>query len=273
MNEKINTNYQTEVADAFNKQSAVFDALYQRNAIVEYKRQRVRSHLEKYLPAQANILELNAGTGDDAIYFAEKGYDVHATDIASGMQKQLIIKSEQKNLTAKISTELCSFMQLEQLKHRGPYDAIFSNFAGLNCTPELRKVIQLLPPLLKRNGIATLVIMPPFCLWELALVLRRDFKTAFRRFNSAKGKRTQVEGLPFTCWYYTPSQVAAFGKDYFDVVSTEALCSVVPPSFFTHFPEKYPQLLSCLVQKEKRWCESWPWKNIGDYFIITLRKK
>ena len=36
--------------------------------------------------AAGSILELNAGTGTDAVWFAERGYRVHATDIAEGMQ-------------------------------------------------------------------------------------------------------------------------------------------------------------------------------------------
>ena len=45
-------------------------------------------------------------------------------------------------LADKVTSELCSFTELENLKDKGPYDLIFSNFAGLNCTGELEKVLR-----------------------------------------------------------------------------------------------------------------------------------
>src|SRR5215213_11852537 len=99
-------------AEAFSRQSGVFDAIYSGDAIIQYKRKRVRDHVEKLLPANSNILELNAGTGEDAVYFAGKGHHVHATDIAAGMQERLKEKVVQEGLSEFISTELCSFTEL-----------------------------------------------------------------------------------------------------------------------------------------------------------------
>ena len=54
---------------------------------------------------------------------------------------------------------------------KGPYDMIFSNFAGLNCTGELDKVLASFSSLLKPKGIVTLVLLPGFCLWEFLLII------------------------------------------------------------------------------------------------------
>src|SRR5437868_5738908 len=131
-----------KAAEAFNKQSAVFDEIYSPNLIIQYKRKRVRDHVEKLLSPASNVLELNAGTGEDAVYFASKGHHIHATDIAAEMQQQLIKKVNDAGLSKNVSTELCSFNNLSTLQNKGPFDLIFSNFAGLNCTGELDKVLQ-----------------------------------------------------------------------------------------------------------------------------------
>jgi ubiquinone/menaquinone biosynthesis C-methylase UbiE len=260
-------------AEAFNKQSSVFDAVYSPNLIIQYKRERVRRHVENFLRLNSNILELNAGTGEDAAYFASHGHHVHATDIADEMQKVLREKVFEQELGDKITTELCSFNNLESLQNKGPYDLIFSNFAGLNCTGELDKVLRSFSPLLKQNGLITLVVMPRFCLWEFLLFLRGNFKTAFRRFNSKKGVNAHIEGTYFTCWYYSPSFIEASLKNEFEVLTVEGLCTIVPPSYFENFPLKHPGLYSLLQKAENRIKSKWPWKNIGDYFIITMRKK
>ena len=258
---------------AFSKQSAIFDEIYSSNVIIQYKRQRVRDHLQQFLRPTCKILELNAGTGEDAVWFAKQGHTVHATDISKGMQEKLAAKIHQHKLEAQVTQELCSFTELTGVKNKGPYDLIFSNFAGLNCTGELDKVLQSFSPLLKHKGIVTLVILPEFCLWESLLFLKGDFKTAFRRFFSDKGVKAHIEGEYFTCWYYNPSYVIKNMKDTFDVLSVEGLCTLVPPSYLENFPTKRPSLFNWLKEKENKWKRKWPWKNIGDYYIISLRKK
>jgi ubiquinone/menaquinone biosynthesis C-methylase UbiE len=260
-------------ASAFNKQSAVFDELYSGNTIVQFKRQRVREHVRQFLSPGSRILELNAGTGEDAIYFAEQGHSIHATDISAGMQSRLAEKIKQHQLENKVTHEICSFTDLANLNQQGPYDLIFSNFAGLNCTGELDKVLRSFKPLLKDNGIVTLVLLPKFCLWETALALEGKFKTAFRRFLSGNGRKARVEGEYFLCWYYNPSYIKQILKPGFEVLSVEGLCIFVPPSYIENFAENHPETFKRLVTLENKWKTKWPWKSIGDYYIISFRKK
>jgi ubiquinone/menaquinone biosynthesis C-methylase UbiE len=260
-----------QAAEAFNKQAAVFDQLYAADTIIQYKRKRVREHIEKFLPPSSSILELNAGTGDDAIYFAGKGHTVHATDISTGMQQELEKKVSRSQLGHLVTNELCSFTELENLQQQGPYDHIFSNFAGLNCTDRLDKVLHSFSYLLKPGGFVTLVVLPKFCLWEFLLLFKGKFKTAFRRFSGSKGAKAHIEGEYFRCWYYNPSYIRRYLKASFKVIDLEGLCTLVPPSYMEHFAEKHPRLYNSLVRKENKWKRKWPWKLVGDYYIITLQ--
>jgi len=273
VNELSNKTNEQAVEKAFNKQSSVFDEIYSSNIIVQYKRQRVREHVQQWLSTQNKILELNAGTGEDAVWFAQQGHFIHATDISEGMQEKLAKKVIQNELESRISYELCSFTELKSLKNKGPYDLIFSNFAGLNCTSELDKVLYSFSPLLKPGGFVTLVILPKFCMWETMMFFRGKFKTAFRRFFSSKGVKAHIDGKYFTCWYYNPCYITRLLKDSFDVKSIEGLCTLVPPSYLENFPIKRPALYNWLKQKEDKWKNIWPWKSVGDYFIISLQKK
>jgi ubiquinone/menaquinone biosynthesis C-methylase UbiE len=202
MNEPVNHINEQQVALAFTGQSAIFDQLYATNGIVAYKRERVRQFLLKYLRPGSRILELNAGTGDDAIFLAKQGHHVHATDISTGMQARLKEKVLSQGMNAFVSQELCSFTSLERLTDKGPFDCIFSNFAGLNCTGDLQKVLASFDFLLKPGGIVVLVVLPRFCLWETLLMFRGKFKTASRRFFSSGGRTAKIDGAFFNCWYY-----------------------------------------------------------------------
>ncbi len=265
--------YEQQAAVAFNKQSALFDEMYSSNIVIQYKRKRVRDHVERFIDPQSKILELNAGTGEDAIYFGQQGHYVHATDISQGMQEILSQKILSASLTDKVSCELCSFTQLEKLKNKGPYDLIFSNFAGLNCTDELEKVLRSFSTLLNPGGVITLVLLPKFCLWETLLFIKGKFKTAFRRFFSGAGRDAHIEGESFRCWYYNPSFIKKHLKAEFDILALEGLCTIVPPSYIENFAEKFPKTFKALKDKEDKWKTKWPWRSVGDYYIISCRKK
>jgi ubiquinone/menaquinone biosynthesis C-methylase UbiE len=273
MNTPVNHIHEQKAAMAFTGQSDFFDELYSSNGIIQYKRKRVRELLLRHLKPSGDILELNAGTGEDAVFLAGLGHRVHATDISSGMQNKMVEKAALHELNGSITHEICSFTALDGLKNKGPFDCIFSNFAGLNCTDALDRVMAEFDDLLRPGGIVVLVMFPRFCLWETLLFLKGKFRTATRRFFSSKGRKANINGVSFTCWYYPPGYVKNQLKGKFSLLEVEGLCSLVPPSYIEKFPEKYPKAYAYLCGAEDRLKSKWPWKYIGDYYIISFRKK
>jgi len=261
-----------KAAEAFTRQSVIFDQLYAGDSIIEYKRQRVRDHILNNARPNCDMLELNCGTGEDALYFAKRGYNIHATDISPGMLDVFRKKLETTQCSGNISIEECSFTDLDHMNNRKQFDYIYSNFGGLNCTGELGKVLQSLNELVAPGGIITLVIVSRFCLWETLLIFKGRFKTALRRFFSSKGRKAHVEGVYFKCWYYSPSFVKKYLASNFELISTEGLCAVVPPSYFENFAFKHPKLYEFLKKQESKLKTKWPWKYMGDYFIVSYRK-
>jgi ubiquinone/menaquinone biosynthesis C-methylase UbiE len=267
LSEHIN---ELRTAEAFTRQSFVFDQEFGNDTIIRYKRKRVREHVLKFSHPGEKILELNCGTGEDAMFFSQQGFNVHATDISTGMLSKMKEKILGSQLA--ITNECCSYTELAFLQNRGPYNLIFSNFGGLNCTGELKQVLESFDALLLPGGRVTLVIISRFCLWETLLLFKGKIKTAFRRFFSNRGRKARVEGRDFSCWYYSPSMVIKAMKNY-EPVSIEGLCIFVPPSYIRGFAEKHSGLFRFLVKIEQKLKSSWPWRNAGDYFIITLKKK
>ncbi len=258
---------------AFSRQSVVFDALYGNDGMIAYKRKRVYEHLEKHLNPSSMILELNAGTGTDAIYLAQKGHSVMATDISESMLAQLQQKIIACKLQNRIITQQCSFTKLNDLHISQKFNHIFSNFAGLNCTSELATVLKSFKNIIAENGKVTLVLLPKFCFWETLLLSRGKFKTAFRRWAGKKGTKAHIENIHFRCWYYNPSFVKKILKDDFACVALEGLCVAVPPSYIQNFDKKHSALFKWLGAIENKIKNLWPFRSIGDYYIITFEKK
>jgi ubiquinone/menaquinone biosynthesis C-methylase UbiE len=259
------------VSAAFSLQSPSFDKIDEENELILWVRDRVRTEVLQYLSPKADILELNCGTGIDAIFFAQQGHNVNATDNAEGMLRELNKKVSSLGLQDKVQSQRCSFNNLEELGFTKQYDYVFSNFGGLNCTDNLAKILGDVYNLLKPGGKFSFVIMPRFCPWEVGMFLRGYFKTAFRRF-AKNGTMAHLEGEWFKCYYYNPSFVIKHTKDKFSLVSLRGLSIVVPPPFIEGFIKKHPSLFKQLQNLENKiWGKS-PFNRCGDHYIITMQK-
>ena len=184
---------------AFDTIAEKYDASFTHSIIGKEQRQIVWGYLEKTLlnHKNLNILELNCGTGEDALWFAKKGHKVLATDIS---EKMLEI-AEQKIITAGLNS-IVQTLQIDikniidfQLKEK--FDLIFSNFGGMNCMSfeEMEKLTSEVKKLLKPGGQLIMVVMPAFCLWEtIYFVLKLNFRNAFRRL-SKKGAIIKFNGI------------------------------------------------------------------------------
>ncbi|TCZ70606.1 class I SAM-dependent methyltransferase [Flaviaesturariibacter aridisoli] len=260
-------------AEAFSRQAPLFDGLYGSNPIIAYKRARVRAQVERHLAPASRILELNCGTGEDALYFSSKGHSVLATDVSEAMLAQLRQKAFSLDGCGHLEARHCSYHDLRALPPEAPFDLVFSNFGGLNCTDRLADVLQSAADLLRPGGLLTVVVIPPFCLWESLLLLKGEWRTATRRWFSRGGASAQVEGQRFRCWYYRPVFIRKALRAEFNVLELEGLCTLVPPSYRERFPKRFPRLLHLLQRWEDRWAHRWPWRSVGDYFIMTLQKR
>ena len=259
------------IAEAFSRTAEKYDSFAQDHPHLTQMRNKVYSHVGRYVPRAARVLELNAGTGTDAVELAQRGYFVHATDIAPGMLNRLQEKVSRLGLQDRISMEARSFLSLEDIQD-APFDAVFSDLGGLNCIPDLRPVIGQLPKALKPDGIVTWVLMPHICLWEIAEIFRGNFTLAFRRFSRGR-VQANLEGLNFDVYYFSPRQVIEwFGND-FELLALEGLSVITPTAESKNFAKGYPHLYRALSWFDDKLSPHWPWNGWGDFYILTMRYK
>lgn len=250
---------------AFSKQAGHYDADDVANPILKVWRQQVYTHVHRFLKPASFILELNAGTGIDAVHFVKQGHQVHAIDIAEGMVAQLQKKSNGLSLTG----QLLSFEELHSLSIE-PVDYIFSNFGGLNCTNDLSKVTHHLPALLKPGGFVTFVIMPPVCLWEWFWIFKGHGRKSFRRLNKT-GVTAHVEGEYFTTYYHSLSDIKnALGKS-FRFIASEGLGALSPPPSKAEFAATHATLYKIMTAIDGSLRYSFPFNRWADHIIVTFQ--
>lgn len=256
-----------KVNQAFSKQSEIYDEYEKSNPLLSWMRQQVYDVTLQYIKNEDKILELNSGTGTDAIFFAKLGYEVTCTDLSDGMIEKISIKTAKENLHEKIKIFKCSFTELDKLPPN-KYGLIFSNFGGLNCIDDLKLITRFFPKLLNQGGKVVLVIMPPVCLWEIAHALKGKFRFAFRRFNNS-GASANIEGVTIQTFYFSAKEITeALGKQ-FRIVHKRGLAVFTPIPQMKNFINKYPRLLMFLKKLDMTFSKHFPFNLMGDHLILV----
>jgi SAM-dependent methyltransferase len=222
------------MTNSFDVASTTYDNTFTYSKIGLAQRQRVYNYLDAIFKTNKtlNILELNCGTGFDAIQFAKKGHNVLATDISKGMINVANRKNNLENLEFNpLDTNL-----LGQTDFQKKFDIIFSNFGGLNClsSAEMLQFFKNVLPLLSEKGKLILVIMPKHCLWErIYFSLKKEFKKAKRRQTNGFIE-ANVDGVNVKTWYYNPHDITNLSHSAFKVNTIKPIGLTIPPSYLEH---------------------------------------
>jgi len=261
---------QKSVAAAFGKQSHHFETDDSSNLVLQEWRKRIYSHVNQFIKPKSRILELNAGTGIDATYFARLGHTIHATDISNGMIAKL--KEKVSVFSGNISVQQVSFDRLDNVG--GKFDYVFSNFGGLNCIEDLREVTRHLPGLLNEGAFVTWVIMPRISPWEWTWALKGKFAEAFRRLRK-RGANAHLEGEYFYTYYHSVDKIErSFGLE-FQLLKSEGLGIFSPPPAAQNFVGRFLGLTNFLTRFDRVLSKISPFSRWGDHVIVTVlfRKK
>lgn len=265
------TAFHEAINRGFSRQSNDYDHSDQSNQVLQDMRHQVYAHVEKYLRPESYILELNAGTGLDALHFISAGHRVHATDLSDGMIRQIRSKISENDLSAQLTFQQVSFDQLDKVYLKN-FDYVFSNFGGLNCIQDLSLVSQHLPPLLKPNAFLTWVIMPPVCPWELLAIFKGRWKHALRRLNK-NGTLAHLEGEYFKTYYHSLKNIRSALGPSFTLIGLEGLAALSPQPYHKEFPVKHPEFYNAL-RKLDGWCHStFPFNRWADHIMVTFQYK
>ncbi len=256
------------VQRAFSKQAEHYDVDDFSNQVLIDWRKKVYGHLNLFLKPGDKVLELNAGTGIDALYLAQAGHAVHATDISPGMIQKIQEKIDQSGMKDKLTTQQCSFESLDSIKGN-QFDYVFSNFGGLNCCKDLTAVTRSLPNLLKKGAYLTWVIMPPVCLWEWIQILKGR-QTAFRRLKK-QGTIAHLESEHFITYYYSVSDIIKCLGPRFQKVMAQGLGSLSPPPASLPFTLRNPSLYSFMKKLDGLVCGHFPFNRWADHIIVTFQ--
>jgi ubiquinone/menaquinone biosynthesis C-methylase UbiE len=256
---------------AFDGAALWYDHLHATDSAFRHSRSYTHRIFLKYFRPGDRLLELNCGTGIDAVFLAGRGMHVHATDLSPGMIAEVKRKIALQDLATAITTEERGFDELRGLTDTR-FDGAYSNFGGLNCTGRLDDVATTLAALVKPGAYMIATVMSDFCLWEtLAMLSRLRWSAAIRR-SAHGGIPANLGGETVTTYYYPPARfVEAFGEN-FHAVEILGLNILTPPLNHFRAYRLLRPLLPILYAVDEVVAPLPIFRRIGDHYIAVLRR-
>ncbi|REJ82931.1 MAG: class I SAM-dependent methyltransferase [Bacteroidetes bacterium] len=260
--------------NAFDLAARDYDDEFSNTWTGKAQRERVHYFLAKDLAKGIllNILELNCGTGVDAIYLSGEGHNITAIDASPEMIRICKSKADRydTNKIKFIEADIKTFVSAEQ-----QFDYIYSNFGGLNCLNqnELRKLSASAASWLKPGGRISMVIMGRHCFTEMLYFLFKGKYKMIGRRNTNEATNVNVHGELCETWYYSPTDIQNIFATEFTLVRYKPVGLFLPPSYLNNFYKAKPLLKKAALKMEKTigtfsWFANW-----SDHYFIELQKK
>jgi ubiquinone/menaquinone biosynthesis C-methylase UbiE len=260
-----------DVALAFDRMADGYDAAFTESLIGRAQRNVVWNALAMNFRAGNRVLELNCGTGEDALFLARRGVSVLGCDAAPRMITVAERRKSSGVSAASLDFRVLRNEELDAIQPSAPFDGAFSNFSGLNCVEDMSPVARQLARLVKPGGTALFCFSTRICLWEIAWYsLRGNFKKALRRVRGATLARLNELSIPV--WYPTLSEIRRSFAPFFRLDSTQAVGLCVPPSYVEPWAQRHRSILRGLETMDQRLSTLPLLRALGDHMLLEFRR-
>jgi ubiquinone/menaquinone biosynthesis C-methylase UbiE len=256
---------------AFDSLAEPYDGMFTNSLVGRAQRDAVWNMASRTFQRGDRILELNCGTGEDALFLARLGISVFACDAS---EKMIAVANRRRSLEAPTSSVRFSVLPTEEIavaRLFGPFDGVFSNFSGLNCVSDIAAVAHHLATLVRPGGAALLCLSSRLCVWESCwFLIHGEAARAVRRWN---GHTTAtLGGMPVRIQYPTVRQLQNLFTPYFHLRSRTGIGVTVPPSYLESFVQRHPKFLSNLLAIDQV-ISGWPmFCSIGDHILLSFER-
>jgi SAM-dependent methyltransferase len=248
---------------AFDDLAATYDRDFTASVVGQHQRRAVWRRLDAVFIPGMRVLEINCGTGEDAVFLARRGVSVVATDQSARMVAIARAKAAEAAVSDRVTFAELAVESLDEAL--GRFDGVLSNFGGLNMVESLPDVARRLASLTNAGGTVVLCVMGRWVPWEWGwYLLRAQPRTAFRR---VKG---HAEWRGHTVRYPTIAELRRAFRPEFRLSRAAAVGALLPPSYANAWASRHPRVVRLLDRWERRWETRWPLPALGDHVLVEL---
>ena len=234
---------------AFDIAAQTYDTDFTNTGIGRYLRGRIWQRLDLLFQPGDTVLEIGCGTGADAVYLAQQGVHVIATDASPEMLNQTEQKAHEHHVSEFIEVRQLDLNDIPQWNLQ--VDGAYSNFGAVNCTNDWAGLAAFLASVVRPLGSVGLGVMPPFCAWEtLWHGIHGDFKTASRRWNGYS-RAVLADGSTLDVYYPSVQKIVKSFAPFFTRDYMAGIGVFLPPSDVYGAVENRDQLRRLLTMLEQ----------------------
>jgi hypothetical protein len=73
-------------------------------------------------------------------------------------------------------------------------------------------------------------------------------------------------------WYPSPARVRAEFAPHFRQMRLVGIGAFLPPSYLSHWVDRWPRVFARVRAWEARWGHRFPWNWVNDHYLIVLEK-
>jgi len=255
---------------AFDTIAEEYDQIFTYSILGKAQRSLVHMALRGSFRDGQHVLDLNCGTGEDAILMAAKGISVLACDVSKRMIGVAREKLASYNAKLPVTFAVCANEHLDLLKDCGQFDGALSNFGGLNCTADLTQVSRGLSDLIRPGGEVFLCMLGHFCAWEVVWhSVHGRWGKAFRRLKTG-GVDSRIGGEIVHVHYPSVRQMREAFAPAFRLASWRGIGVAVPPSWMEPIFQDHPSFVDWLTQID-RWLGVVPgFRGVADHVLLRF---
>ncbi|HSI48900.1 MAG TPA: methyltransferase domain-containing protein [Ideonella sp.] len=270
---------------AFDTLASGYDRDFTHSLVGAAQRRTVWDTLDRCLARQSrpcSVLELNCGTGEDALHMARAGHRVLATDVSHAMLQVASDKLARAGLGGAAQTRPLDLQALASghvtaQELGGRFDLVFSNFGGLNClSPSaLQALAAPLASCLAPGGQIIAVVMPRLCLWESAwALLQLRPRLAARRWRGGPVPAQLSLGQPpLPVWFHGVQEMDGAWHTHFERTLVRPVGLAVPPSAREALASRAPGWLALMERLDRRWLTAAWGARLSDHVLIQYRRR
>lgn len=262
---------QPRAALAFDQMAREYDDVFTKSMIGRAQRDAVWSVLTQIFQSGNHILELNCGTGEDALFLARNAISVTACDASEQMIRIASDRLRLEAPAAQVQFNLLPTERLRELESTTMFDGTLSNFSGLNCVADLNQTAKDLATLLPLGAPLLVCLSTRFCMWEMLwFLLHGNFRKAFRRCSGRA--IAKVGEFTVDVYYPTLRQLQRLFAPSFVLRSCMAVGVTVPPSYVESWIRSHPKLLTALQVIDKTISRYPGFRVLGDHMLLHFER-
>ncbi len=251
--------------------AATYDRNFSGLLTAQARRRIVWRALERAFRPGQRILELNCGTGIDAVHLAARGVRVLSCDISPRMVEVARRLANDAHLSQRVEFRVLENENIGALGGEAPFDGGFSSFSGLNCVEDLPAVARVLASLLPPGARFIAGMTGRLVPWEIAWFLAHGRPDkALRRLRQ---DNADFNAGPVQVHVYSVGKIASAFAPGFQLRSWDGVGIAVPPSYMEHWARRFPRVTKALAEVDWHIGRLPLFRNLADGVLLEFERR